>query len=89
MGYIYNITDSSDGTLLLTIETTKKCKTALASIKKNTDRIWYKNEEGELPLSVSDQQVVDDTINGDWVEIFHNLMGLMGIEYQQSEVETV
>jgi len=85
---IYNITDSSDGSLLLTIETEKKCKTALTSIKKNTDRIWYINEERE-PLSPTDKAVVDNTTNGDWVEIFHNLAKLMGIEYKQAAVEEI
>jgi len=88
MSHIYNITDSSDGSLLLTIETETKCATKLASIKKNADRIWYRNEDRE-PLSPSDKEVVDNTVNGDWVEIFSNIATLMGVEYTKANVEVI
>lgn len=88
---LYNITDSSDGSLLLTIETPTECKEELVSIKKRADDIWYKNEEQDEDdtLNEADQEIVDNTVNGDWVEIFHNLMVSANIDYEQSQVEDI
>ena len=82
MNEIYSILDGSDGKVLLTIATQKKCATALTSIKKNTDRIWYANSnDGKASLSSSDITLLDTAINGDWNEIFEALLKIASINY--------
>ncbi len=83
MKHIYSITDSSDGSLLTTIATETKCATKLASIKKNTDRIWYAaSNDGEETLSKSDIELIDNTVNGDWLEIFEALLKTSNTDYE-------
>jgi hypothetical protein len=89
MSYLYNITDSEDNSLLITIETNNEAKAELTSIKEDTDRIWYMHEDVNPPLSAADKEVVDSTINGDWTEIFITLLNRSGIAHKQVILEEI
>ncbi len=88
MAHIYNITDSSDGSLLVTIATSVKCKTILAKTKKDTDTLWYKNQDETELLTPTEIGIITETVNADWVEIFE-VMLKDKIDYTVMTVEEV
>ena len=87
---IYNITDSSDGKLLLTIEVGVPLPELLKHIKATTEKLWYAaSSDGLDTLTTEETEIIDTTVNGDWVEIFEVLLKQNKIGYEIINIEEI
>ncbi len=91
MNFTYDIKDTSNGMTLLFIQTELECAEPLKAIKSTTEKLWYdySEEPSDYQLTEEELDIVESTVNGDWVEIFERLLVINHIAYKVITPEDV